>query len=102
MQASLEKLGMDADLAVHRARSASRTGRKRERSVAAPVDAEGDAEMVDAGQPPKKRVHSSKSRCGPVCCHDAQLPATVAAGLPASSCSTIVSRCSGVEAIILH
>ena len=66
MQASLEAMGMDSSLAVARARSRSRVGRKRERSegpAAMEVDGapvEGDVIM----EPPKKRIHSSKSRFG--------------------------------------
>ena len=59
---------MDASLAVARARSRSRVGRKRERSLgpsAMEIDggAEGDGDVSMA--PPKKRIHSSKSRCAP-------------------------------------
>ena len=64
MAASLESMGLDASAAVTRARSQSRgreLRRKRARSAA------GDVDMADAGaaEPEqKKRVHSSKSRCG--------------------------------------
>ena len=55
-------MGMDASLAVERARSRSRTGRKRTRSEG-PAAMEVDAEGAAAGsQPPKKRLHSAKSR----------------------------------------
>lgn len=64
-QESLEGMGMDAALAVARARSRSRVGRKRERSLgpsAMDIDgaAAGDGDVIMA--PPKKRIHSSKSR----------------------------------------
>lgn len=62
-QDSLEKLGMDATAAVERARSRSRVGRKRMRS-----EGPGEAMEVDGlegSQPPKKRIHSSKSRSAP-------------------------------------
>ena len=54
---------MDASAAVERvrSRSVSRMGRKRTRSEA-PRDMEVDGEE-DGSQAPKKRVHSSKSRC---------------------------------------
>ena len=59
-------MGLDPSAALERARarSVSRVGRKRARSLAA---AKGDAMEVDGGDgaalPPIKRVHSSKSRC---------------------------------------
>lgn len=72
MQAGLESLGMDAGAAVTRARSASaaRTGRKRERSiaagsrgaVAAAAGAVGDSAMAGTDEAPAKRLHSSRSR----------------------------------------
>ena len=63
LQDSLEKMGMDASLAVERARSRSqsRVGRKRTRSEG-PAAMDVDAE-AGASQPPKKRLHSAKSRC---------------------------------------
>lgn len=67
MRRSLTKMGLDPTLAVQRARSMSRVGRKRHRSlsVAGPAamdidGAHGDGDAVM--QPPKKRLHSSKSR----------------------------------------
>lgn len=67
LQRSLTKMGLDPTLAVQRARSMSRVGRKRHRSlsVAGPAamdidGAHGDGDAVM--QPPKKRLHSSKSR----------------------------------------
>ena len=62
MKQSLGEMGIDASLAVKRARerSASRVGRKRERSTAAMDDAE-DMDAED-GEGEKKRAHSSKSR----------------------------------------
>lgn len=51
-------MGLDASAAVERARSASRMGRKRTRSQSRADAMEG----VEDGQPPAKRVHSSKSR----------------------------------------
>lgn len=50
-------MGLDASAAVERARSVSRVGRKRTRS-----QSRADAMEVEDGQPPAKRVHSSKSR----------------------------------------
>lgn len=65
LQASLERVGLDAGRAVARARerSVSRVGRKRARSATAAPDV--DAMDVDGGSqpPPKKRIHSSKARC---------------------------------------
>ncbi len=62
VQASLARVGVDASAAVARvrARSVSRQGRKRLRSAsaAAPADMEVDGSQA----PPKKRIHSSKSR----------------------------------------
>lgn len=56
-------MGMDATLAVERARSRSRVGRKRTRSEGpAAMEVDGDAA---GSQPPKKRLHSSKSRSVP-------------------------------------
>ena len=63
MQASLERVGLDASKAIARARSrsVSRVGRKRERDASAGA---GEAMEVDGSQAPeKKRIHSSKSRC---------------------------------------
>ena len=62
-QGALERMGLDASAAVARARSRSqsRVGRKRARSVAASAGA--SAAMDVDGEPAKKRVHSSKSRC---------------------------------------
>lgn len=63
MQASLERVGLDASKAIARARSrsVSRVGRKRQRDTSA---AAGDAMEVDGSQAPeKKRIHSAKSRC---------------------------------------
>lgn len=67
----MTRMGLDADAAVQRARtrSLSRVGRKRTRSESrGPAGAPGSDAMegvegagVD-GQPPAKRVHSSKSR----------------------------------------
>jgi hypothetical protein len=70
LQASLERVGLDASAAVARARarSASRVGRKRARSIAAgPADMDVDAAGGEGGSqaPAKKRIHSSKARCGP-------------------------------------
>ena len=60
MAESLGELGMDASKAVERARSASRTGRKRTRTPSkAPKG--GDAAMGEDGEP-QKRLHSSKTR----------------------------------------
>jgi hypothetical protein len=54
-------MGIDTSKAVERLRSESR-GRKRARSRSAAGRSEdGDEEMEDAT--PKKRIHSSKSRC---------------------------------------
>ena len=62
-QGALERMGLDASAAVERARSRSqsRVGRKRARSAAASAGA--SAGMDVDGEPAKKRVHSSKSRC---------------------------------------
>ena len=62
-QGALERMGLDASAAVARARSRSqsRVGRKRARSAAASAGA--SAAMDVDGEPAKKRVHSSKSRC---------------------------------------
>ena len=59
MQASLETMGMDAKLAVDRARSrsASRKGRKRDRS-----QGQADMEVEEEVAVPPKRVHSGRSR----------------------------------------
>ncbi|KAK9805965.1 hypothetical protein WJX73_009265 [Symbiochloris irregularis] len=66
MRDSLEGMGMDGSLAVARARSRSRVGRKRERSMGpSAMDIDGGAEGEDGDvimAPPKKRIHSSKSR----------------------------------------
>ena len=62
MQASLERVGLDASKAIARARSrsVSRVGRKRLRGASA---APSDAMDVDSSQAPeKKRIHSAKSR----------------------------------------
>ncbi len=62
MQQSLGALGIDTSKALERARSQSR-GRKRERSASkARSEDGGDVDMEDGAA--KKRVHSSKSRCG--------------------------------------
>lgn len=65
MKDGLQGMGMQAERAVERVRSASavRTGRKRQRSVAAPCSASRatDAEMAD-GEGAAKRIHSSRSR----------------------------------------
>lgn len=63
MQGALERMGLDASAAVARAqrRSQSRVGRKRARSAAASAGA--SVAMDVDGEPAKKRVHSSKSRC---------------------------------------
>ncbi len=68
-QASMASMGLDGSAAVQRARtrSLSRVGRKRTRSESrGPGGLAGDAmEGVEGGvdgQPPAKRVHSSKSR----------------------------------------
>ena len=63
LQGALERMGLDASAAVARARSRSqsRVGRKRARSAAASAGA--SAAMDVDGEPAKKRVHSSKSRC---------------------------------------
>ena len=63
LQGALERMGLDASAAVARARSRSqsRVGRKRARSAAALAGA--SAAMDVDGEPAKKRVHSSKSRC---------------------------------------
>ena len=86
LQKSLDWMGYNTDKAVSRARGQSRLGRKRTRSegpAGMDVDGVGDGD-VDM-EPPKKRIHSSKSRCSfcPVsrpepqcsffmftCCHD--------------------------------
>lgn len=63
MQASLERVGLDASKAIARARSrsVSRVGRKRQRDASAGA---GEAMEVDGSQAPeKKRIHSAKSRC---------------------------------------
>ena len=72
VQSALERMGLDAGAAVARARSRSesRVGRKRARSAAASAGA--SAAMDVDGQPPVKRVHSSKSRCAAIAmqaCH---------------------------------
>ncbi len=62
LQASLERVGLDAGKAIARARSrsVSRVGRKRLRDASAAL---GDAMEVDGSQAPeKKRIHSAKSR----------------------------------------
>lgn len=60
MRQGLESMGMDASKAV---RSASRVGRKRERSsTAAREGAGGDVAMAGADDAVAKRVHSSRSR----------------------------------------
>ena len=66
-QASLGRLGVDASLAVARARerSQSRMGRKRTRSQA-PGVSDMDIDAPEGTQPPEKRVHSAKSRWGPL------------------------------------
>ena len=66
LQASLERVGLDASRAVARARSRSlsRVGRKRLRDASA-----GAAEAMDVGgsqAPEKKRIHSAKSRRAPL------------------------------------
>ena len=65
-QASLGRLGVDASLAVARARerSQSRMGRKRTRSQV-PGVSDMDIDAPEGSQPPEKRVHSAKSRWGP-------------------------------------
>ena len=61
MAASLARTGLDATAAVDRARSASRTGRKRVRSLSvAKAKAAADGMEVDAA--PAKRLHSTKAR----------------------------------------
>ncbi|BDA46889.1 Nucleolar GTP-binding protein 1 [Coccomyxa sp. Obi] len=62
MKASLARVGVDASAAVERARarSVSRVGRKRLRSASAAATA--DMEVDGSQAPPKKRIHSSKSR----------------------------------------
>ena len=63
MQESLGQMGLDASLAVQRARSRSRVGRKRQRSegpIGMDVDDPTGGDVVM--QPAKKRIHSSKSR----------------------------------------
>ena len=60
MKKSLGAMGIDTGAALQRARSESR-GRKRDRSESRGKSAGGDEEMQDGE--PKKRVHSSKSRC---------------------------------------
>ena len=74
MQAGLESMGMDADAAVQRVRSASRQGRKRERSAslaarsgsaASHLSAGTGGDVVQAGrdgQRAAKRQHSGSSR----------------------------------------
>ena len=66
MQASLERVGLDASKAVARARSrsVSRVGRKRTRDAPA-----GGAEAMDVDGSQaleQKRIHSAKSRCSPL------------------------------------
>ena len=56
-------MGLDASLAVERARSTSRVGRKRARST----DAAAAMDVDVALQPPPKRIHSSKSRSKWLC-----------------------------------
>ena len=66
VQASLERVGLDASKAVARARSrsVSRVGRKRLRDAPA-----GSAEAMDmdgSQAPEQKRIHSAKSRRAPL------------------------------------
>ena len=82
VQASLERVGIDATAAVQRARSQSR-GRKRTRSEA-PAQ---DVEMTDAQ--PKKRIHSSKSRYAHAV-HGVSVAATHGPNAPLS-CLTVTS-----------
>lgn len=57
-------MGYNTDKAVSRARSQSRQGRKRTRSEGpAGMDVDGMADGDVDMEPPKKRIHSSKSRC---------------------------------------
>lgn len=61
-------MGLNPSLAIERARSRSRVGRKRQRSqgpVGMDLDESADVDM----QPAKKRLHSSKSRWACACCH---------------------------------
>lgn len=60
MASSLGELGMDASKAIERARSQSRVGRKRVRSLSK-GKAAADGMGMDSGEP-AKRIHSSKSR----------------------------------------
>lgn len=68
VQVSLARVGVDASAAVERARARSvgRVGRKRLRSASAAAAA--DMEVDGSQAPPKKRIHSSKSRSAASAC----------------------------------